>query len=163
MSYARGAGSSVAGHRGQTIVLGLRLPAGFSAGLLQGLEKILAVHFIQENTLAPMAPALVNGPRILDPQRTRHGNDLPSNHNKSTAKQIIMTLVRFDSCYLQMAVPTIHQRLLEGCAAQTPAAAALATLVGVASHQREKLEEDPSRPELLLTEPGVGYRVKVEG
>jgi DNA-binding response OmpR family regulator len=74
-----------------------------------------------------------------------------------------MTLVRFDSCYLQMAVPTIHQRLLEGCAAQTPAAAALATLVGVASHQREKLEEDPSRPELLLTEPGVGYRVKVEG
>jgi hypothetical protein len=36
---------------------GLRLPAGFSAGFRQGLEKILAVHFhfIQENTLAPMA------------------------------------------------------------------------------------------------------------
>jgi two-component system KDP operon response regulator KdpE len=30
------------------------------------------------------------------------------------------------------------------------------------AHLREKLEEDPSRPELLLTEPGVGYRLKSE-
>ena len=31
------------------------------------------------------------------------------------------------------------------------------------AHLREKLESDPSRPELLLTEPGVGYRMKMEG
>ncbi len=31
------------------------------------------------------------------------------------------------------------------------------------AHLREKLEEDPGRPELLLTEPGVGYRMKAEG
>jgi two-component system, OmpR family, KDP operon response regulator KdpE len=31
------------------------------------------------------------------------------------------------------------------------------------AHLREKLESDPSRPELLLTEPGVGYRMKAEG
>jgi two-component system KDP operon response regulator KdpE len=31
------------------------------------------------------------------------------------------------------------------------------------AHLREKLEDDPSRPELLLTEPGVGYRMKAEG
>jgi two-component system KDP operon response regulator KdpE len=31
------------------------------------------------------------------------------------------------------------------------------------AHLREKLEADPSRPELLLTEPGVGYRMKAEG
>jgi two-component system KDP operon response regulator KdpE len=30
------------------------------------------------------------------------------------------------------------------------------------AHLREKLEADPSRPELLLTEPGVGYRMKAE-
>lgn len=28
-----------------------------------------------------------------------------------------------------------------------------------AAHLREKLERDPARPELLLTEPGVGYRL----
>jgi two-component system KDP operon response regulator KdpE len=27
------------------------------------------------------------------------------------------------------------------------------------AHLREKLETDSSRPELLLTEPGVGYRL----
>ena len=31
------------------------------------------------------------------------------------------------------------------------------------AHLRGKLETDPSRPELLLTEPGVGYRMKAEG
>lgn len=29
-------------------------------------------------------------------------------------------------------------------------------------HLREKLEENPSRPELITTEPGVGYRLKVQ-
>jgi two-component system KDP operon response regulator KdpE len=31
------------------------------------------------------------------------------------------------------------------------------------AHLREYLVADPSRPELLLTEPGVGYRMKAEG
>ena len=31
------------------------------------------------------------------------------------------------------------------------------------AHLREKLEEDPARPELILTEPGVGYRLVVAG
>ena len=30
------------------------------------------------------------------------------------------------------------------------------------AHLREKLETDPARPELLLTEPGVGYRLAAE-
>jgi len=29
------------------------------------------------------------------------------------------------------------------------------------SHLRNKLESNPSRPELLLTEPGVGYRLSI--
>jgi two-component system KDP operon response regulator KdpE len=31
------------------------------------------------------------------------------------------------------------------------------------AHLREKLEDDPARPELILTEPGVGYRLVVAG
>jgi two-component system KDP operon response regulator KdpE len=30
-------------------------------------------------------------------------------------------------------------------------------------HLRSKLEADPARPRLLITEPGVGYRLKVDG
>jgi two-component system KDP operon response regulator KdpE len=29
-------------------------------------------------------------------------------------------------------------------------------------HLRTKLEADPTRPRFLLTEPGVGYRLKLE-
>jgi DNA-binding response OmpR family regulator len=29
-------------------------------------------------------------------------------------------------------------------------------------HLRNKLERDPARPRFLLTEPGVGYRLKLE-
>jgi two-component system KDP operon response regulator KdpE len=28
---------------------------------------------------------------------------------------------------------------------------------------RQKLEDDPALPKILLTEPGVGYRLAVEG
>lgn len=30
------------------------------------------------------------------------------------------------------------------------------------THLRRKLEEDPARPHILLNEPGVGYRMRVD-
>jgi len=30
------------------------------------------------------------------------------------------------------------------------------------AHLREKLESDPARPTLVLTEPGVGYRLAAD-
>jgi two-component system KDP operon response regulator KdpE len=30
------------------------------------------------------------------------------------------------------------------------------------AHLRSKLERDPARPRYLITEPGVGYRLKVD-
>jgi hypothetical protein len=47
---------------------GMRLPPGFAAGFRQRLEKIMAVHLIQKNSLPPIAPAhdMVNRTRIFD-------------------------------------------------------------------------------------------------
>jgi hypothetical protein len=35
----------------------MRLPPGFLAGLGQSLEKVVAVHVIQENVVSPIASA----------------------------------------------------------------------------------------------------------
>jgi two-component system KDP operon response regulator KdpE len=40
--------------------------------------------------------------------------------------------------------------------------AAAAHPVVYVGHLRNKLEPEPAKPKLLLTEPGVGYRLKVQ-
>jgi two-component system KDP operon response regulator KdpE len=53
-----------------------------------------------------------------------------------------------------------HQQLLHEVWGGMPAAHPTYLRVYMAS-LRKKLEPDPGRPRLLLTEPGVGYRLKV--
>jgi hypothetical protein len=50
------------------------LETGFLAGFGQGLEKILTIHVIQENRLAPVSPAhdVVDGSGIFNARLARH-------------------------------------------------------------------------------------------
>lgn len=53
-----------------------------------------------------------------------------------------------------------HRALLEG--AWGPDRAKDTTYLRVFINQlRHKLEDDPSQPRLILTEPGIGYRLKI--
>ena len=55
-----------------------------------------------------------------------------------------------------------HRQLLEG-GLGTPTTLNQAHYVRVYMAQlRQKIEADPARPRLLLTEPGVGYRLKAD-
>jgi two-component system KDP operon response regulator KdpE len=72
-----------------------------------------------------------------------------------TEYKLLLTLVRHAGMVLT------HQQLLKevwgaGRAGQTQY---LHVYMG---HLRSKLEEDPARPRLLITEPGVGYRLDAE-
>ena len=55
--------------------VGMRLPPGFLAGLGQSLEKVVAVHVIQENVISPIASAhdVVHCAGVLHAQLARHG------------------------------------------------------------------------------------------
>ena len=53
----------------------MRLPPGSLAGLGQSLEKVVAVHVIQENVVSPIPSAhdVVHCAGVLDAQLVRHG------------------------------------------------------------------------------------------
>jgi len=55
----------------------VNLPAGFLARLRQRFEKILPIHVVHENVLAPIAPIheMVNGAGVLDAQLAWHTDE----------------------------------------------------------------------------------------
>ena len=58
--------------------VGMDLPVGFLASLSQGLDEILPVHIVEEDSLAPVAAAhkMIHRTRVLEAQGARHAGGI---------------------------------------------------------------------------------------
>jgi two-component system, OmpR family, KDP operon response regulator KdpE len=93
---------------------------------------------------------------VIDPRRrlvTRNGRPI---HLSPKEYELLMRLAEADGKVIS------HRQLLVGMWGQAHAGDAqyLRVLVG---QLRQRIEIDPSKPSLVLTEPGVGYRFLVDG
>jgi two-component system KDP operon response regulator KdpE len=98
---------------------------------------------------------LVVGDLVIDPVRntvTRAGESI---HLTRTEWALLRALIAQDDR------PVTHDRLFTQVWGHAEGDARLYLRVYVA-HLRRKLEVDPYRPRLILTEPGVGYRFVIE-
>src|SRR2546429_5285534 len=103
----------------------------------------------------PEEPVFTSGDLRVDLEHRQVFVDDKEVHLTPTEYKLLVTLVRYAGKVLT------HRQLLKevwgaGTVTQTPA------LRVHMSQLRHKLERDPAQPRHLLTEPGVGYRLKSE-
>ena len=103
----------------------------------------------------PEEPVFTSGDLRVDLERRQVFVDDKEVHLTPTEYKLLVTLVRHAGKVLT------HRQLLKevwgaGTVTQTPALRVHMTQL------RHKLERDPAQPRHLLTEPGVGYRLKSE-
>ena len=103
----------------------------------------------------PEEPVFTSGDLRVDLERRQVFVDDKEVHLTPTEYKLLVTLVRHAGKVLT------HRQLLKevwgaGTVTQTP------TLRVHMTQLRHKLERDPAQPRHLLTEPGVGYRLKSE-
>lgn len=99
----------------------------------------------------PVEPTLRVGLLELDPGKRRVTVE-------GTEKRLTRTEFDILGCLMRNDGRTVsYQQLLQFVWGSTPDEGVRALRVHVA-HLRKKIEEDPSRPTYILTEPGVGYR-----
>ena len=98
-------------------------------------------------------PVFTSGPLEVDLLRRRVRVDGEDVHLTPTEYKLLAALVR------QAGRVATHRYLLESVWGANSVADAHHVRVYMAQ-LRHKLERDPARPRLLLTEPGVGYRLK---
>jgi two-component system KDP operon response regulator KdpE len=125
-----------------------------------GLEELLARvrvarRHAEARGRAPAEVVLALGPLRIDVAKRRVSVDEREVRLTPTEYKLLTTLARNAGKVLT------HQQLLKevwgpGRAGQTQY---LHVYMG---HLRNKLEADPARPKLLITEPGVGYRLEAE-
>ena len=103
----------------------------------------------------PPQPVFVSGPLAVDLLRRRVRLGDQDVHLTPTEYKLLAALVR------QAGRVVTHRQLLEAVWGANSAAATHHVRVYMAQ-LRHKLEREPARPKLLLTEPGVGYRLQEE-
>jgi two-component system KDP operon response regulator KdpE len=122
-----------------------------------GMNELLArVRAALRRVGAPASPVLAAGDVTVDLARhvvTKRGAEV---HLTPTEYDLLRVLAADADKVLT------HRQLLERVWGGYAAGNSQQLRVYV-NYLRRKLEDDPARPRLLVTEPGVGYRLKVEG
>jgi two-component system KDP operon response regulator KdpE len=124
----------------------------FGSGELLARIRV-ALRHSAESAGAPVEPVVAIGPLRMDfASREVFLDGLPV-HLSPNEYGLLAVLVRHAGKVLT------HNQLLHEVWGGVPAAQPTYLRVYMAS-LRKKLEPDPARPRLLITEPGVGYRLK---
>jgi two-component system, OmpR family, KDP operon response regulator KdpE len=121
-----------------------------------GIDELLArLRAVLRRTGAPQSPRITVGDVTIDVARhvvTKGGEEV---HLTPTEYDLLRVLATNAGKVLT------HRQLLErvwgGYAAENSQ-----QLRVYVNYLRRKLEDDPSRPRLLVTEPGIGYRLRAE-
>ena len=122
-----------------------------------GMEELLArVRAVLRRAGAPDSPAVSLGDVTIDFARhvvTKGGAEV---HLTPTEYDLLRVLATNAGKVLT------HRQLLERVWGSYAAENSQQLRVYV-NYLRRKLEDDPARPRLILTEPGVGYRLRTDG
>jgi two-component system KDP operon response regulator KdpE len=122
-----------------------------------GMEELLArVRAVLRRAGAPDSPAISLGDVAIDFARhvvTKGGAEV---HLTPTEYDLLRVLATNAGKVLT------HRQLLERVWGSYAAENSQQLRVYV-NYLRRKLEDDPARPRLILTEPGVGYRLRTDG
>jgi two-component system KDP operon response regulator KdpE len=122
-----------------------------------GMAELLArLRVVLRRKRGPAPQAIQAGDVTIDPERrlvTRRGEDV---HLTPTERNLLFVLAR--EAGKVMTQRQILQRVWGSYAAEnTP------QLRVYINYLRRKLEDDPTSPRLIVTEPGVGYRLRGDG
>jgi two-component system, OmpR family, KDP operon response regulator KdpE len=122
-----------------------------------GMEELLArVRAVLRRAGRPEEPTLAVGDVVVDLARhvvTKGGAEV---HLTKTEYELLRVLAT------NLDKVLTHRQLLERVWGGYAAENAQQLRVYV-NYLRRKLEDDPTRPKLLVTEPGVGYRLRADG
>ena len=122
-----------------------------------GMAELLArLRVVLRRKRGPASPAIQVGDVTIDLDRrlvTRRGEEV---HLTPTERNLLFVLAR--DAGKVMTQRQILQRVWGSYAAEnTP------QLRVYINYLRRKLEDDPTSPKLIVTEPGVGYRLRIDG
>lgn len=122
-----------------------------------GMAELLArLRVVLRRKRGPASPAIQVGDVTIDLERrlvTRRGEEV---HLTPTERNLLFVLAR--DAGKVMTQRQILQRVWGSYAAEnTP------QLRVYINYLRRKLENDPTSPKLIVTEPGVGYRLRIDG
>ena len=122
-----------------------------------GMAELLArLRVVLRRKRGPASPAIQVGDVTIDLDRrlvTRRGEEV---HLTPTERNLLFVLAR--DAGKVMTQRQILQRVWGSYAAEnTP------QLRVYINYLRRKLEDDPTNPKLIVTEPGVGYRLRIDG